>query len=441
MAGDGLFAPLEALVDPSRGISYGVVQPGHHVDTGVPIVRVTDIRGGKIRQADTLRVSPEIAEKHLRTQLRGGELLLTLVGTVGETAVVSSELRGWNTARAVAVIPVLDDPGSLWVRYALQAGPARAYINSRLNTTVQATLNLGDVCKLPVPMPASGVRRRILGVLGSLDDKIELNRRIGETLETMARALFKSWFVDFDPVRTRADGRAPAGLDATTATLFPSEFNGSLPRGWRLGHLGEFVELQRGTTYKSALKGLPGPVLLGLGSIQRNGGFRDDKLSTYGGESPEKLLVFSGELFVSLKDVTQSADLLGAVARVPRHIANGRLTQDTVKLEFGAHQLIREVVYRTLLTPEYREYCRQHATGTTNLGLSREDFLAYPIVVAPEPVMRAFNEIVQTLTSRAELAVLESRTLASLRDQLLPGLLSGEIDVSRLEQTVEERVS
>lgn len=291
-------------------------------------------------------------------------------------------------------------------------------------------------------LPPLSMQRAIARILGALDDKIELNRKMSATLEAMARALFKSWFVDFDPVRAKADGRAPSGMDADTAKLFPSEIVESeskpLPRGWRSGSIGEFVELQRGTTYKSALKDIPGPVLLGLGAIHRNGGFRDDKLSTYGGDSPEKLLVYTGELFASLKDVTQSADLLGAVARVPRHVARGRLTQDTVKLQLTGSIDIGEVLYRTLLTDGYREYCRQHATGTTNLGLSREDFLSYPIVVAAAPVIDAFNTLIRSLSSRAESAVVEAQTLACIRDDLLPRLLSGELPVDAAERSVEE---
>lgn len=143
--------------------------------------------------------------------------------------------------------------------------------------------------------------------------------------------------------------------------------------------LGDVVTLQRGTTYKSALLGQPGPVLLGLASIKRNGGFRDDNLKTYGGESPAKLLLRPGDVFVSLKDVTQSADLLGAVARVPLKISSGRVTQDTVKLTFTRKDIPASYVYWLLRTPRYREYCRAHAIGTTNLSIARDDFLAYPV--------------------------------------------------------------
>lgn len=146
--------------------------------------------------------------------------------------------------------------------------------------------------------------------------------------------------------------------------------------------IGDYFTLQRGTTYKSALLGRPGPVLLGLATIERNGGFRTDSLRTYGGESPGKLLVHPGQLFLSLKDVTQSADLLGAVARLPLDHPAGRLTQDTVKLEPIGTNVPLNYLYWLLRSPEYRDYCRAHATGTTNLGLAREDFLSFP---APEP--------------------------------------------------------
>ena len=146
--------------------------------------------------------------------------------------------------------------------------------------------------------------------------------------------------------------------------------------------LSDYFTLQRGTTYKGRLLGQPGPVLLGLATIQRNGGFRTDSLQTYGGDCPDKLLVQPGELYLSLKDVTQSADLLGAVARLPIDQFPGRLTQDTVKLEPKGTDVPLDYLYWLLRTPQYRIHCRAYATGTTTLGLAREDFLAFP---APEP--------------------------------------------------------
>lgn len=322
-------------------------------------------------------------------------------------------------------------------------------------------LNKGHFSEVTIDVPPLSEQRAIAEILGGLDAKIELNRRMNETLESLARALFKSWFVDFDPVRAKLDsgtgvppvkgplqnqGRdapaTPPGLPPATAALFPDSFehhNGQLvPTGWRQSSVGDHVELQRGKTYKSKLKGTPGPYLLGLGSIERNGGFRSNKLVTYGGDNPENLLVYPGDLYVSLKDVTQAADLLGAVARVPTAIKVGRMTQDTVKLVFKEGALSRNIVYGTLLTPEYRAYCRSHATGTTNLGLSRDDFLSYPLIVPSSGIEEAFDEFMACVEGRVDTNSRESETLAALRDTLLPRLLSGELRVADAARTAAE---
>ena len=159
--------------------------------------------------------------------------------------------------------------------------------------------------------------------------------------------------------------------------------------------LRDYFTLQRGTTYQSRLLGQTGPVLLGLATIQRNGGFRSDSLRTYGGDSPNNLLVQPGDLYASLKDVTQSADLLGAVARLPAGHSPGRLTQDTVKLEPKFEDVPIDYIYWLLRTPQCRTYCRAHATGTTNLGLARDDFLA---LLVPE-LNATRRSIVKALTA------------------------------------------
>ena len=131
-------------------------------------------------------------------------MLLTLVGTIGLCAIVPSELEGWNVARAIGVIPLKTNVDKRWVNFALRNQPAQDYIQSHANTTVQATFNLRDLADLPIPMPPDDIRTPVSRFLSNLDDKIELNRRMNETLEAMARAIFKEWFVDFAPTRAKA---------------------------------------------------------------------------------------------------------------------------------------------------------------------------------------------------------------------------------------------
>jgi len=181
--------------------------------------------------------------------------------------------------------------------------------------------------------------------------------------------------------------------------------------------LRSFVTLVRGTTYKGGLVGQPGPVLLGLASIQPDGGFRRGSFKTYGGESPGKITLGPGDIYVSLKDVTQSGDLLGSVARVPRDIAAGRLTRDTVKLEFGGRPLDRDYLYWLLRTPIYRAYCRARATGTTTLGLARDDFLDFP-VVEPGDEELSLVELLEALDDRIALLRETNATLEAIAQAL-----------------------
>ncbi len=174
--------------------------------------------------------------------------------------------------------------------------------------------------------------------------------------------------------------------------------------------LRDFVSLQRGTTYKGNLVGLPGPILLGLASIEANGGFRYGGFKTYGGDCPEKITLQPNDVYVSLKDVTQSGSLLGSVARVPNDIGIGRLTQDTVKLVFDGLPISREYVYWLLRTPAYRDYCRGCATGTTTLGLARDDFLNYP-VPTPSAADCMLVELLEGLEERITLLRETNKTL------------------------------
>ncbi|MCQ2443897.1 MAG: restriction endonuclease subunit S, partial [Mailhella sp.] len=171
--------------------------------------------------------------------------------------------------------------------------------------------------------------------------------------------------------------------------------------------LGEILTLQRGTTYKSQLlsatkSGIP---LLGLGCIAHNGGFSQNGMKFYLGECPDKITLSSGDLLVSLKDLTQSCDLLGAVARIPNNIGKGRLTQDTVGLVFNNNtndSYIKKYTYWSLRTPQYRQYCKSRGTGTTNMALSRDDFLSWII-----PDKSASNDILinllETIDDKIEL--------------------------------------
>ncbi len=175
------------------------------------------------------------------------------------------------------------------------------------------------------------------------------------------------------------------------------------------------VELHRGQSYKSALLDEPGPYLLGLGTIARNGGFSGGSLRTYGGESPDRILLRPGDLYLSLKDVTHKAELLGAVARVPADVPLGRLTQDTVRLQITSPQVDADYLYWLLRAPDYRAYCRMHGTGTTTLDLSRADFLGYQFDLPPLAEQQAIAEVLGALDDK----IAANTALAATADALI----------------------
>lgn len=190
--------------------------------------------------------------------------------------------------------------------------------------------------------------------------------------------------------------------------------------------LGDCVTLIRGTTYKSSLLSeSDGPVLLGLGSIERHGGFKKGAWKHYPGSSSPDIILHPGDLYVSLKDLTQACDLLGAVARVPKYLTEGRLTQDTVKLHFqnNASEQVRQYVYWSLRSPQYRAYCKARGTGTTNMSLSRKDFLDWEI-----PTKTKGRD---TLVQLLELIELKLALNSRLNDHLLEMALSEYKELSR----------
>lgn len=430
MAAEWDEVPLERLVEADRGISYGIVQPGTAVSDGVPIVRVSDIRNNRIAVGEPLKVSPSIEAAYSRTRLKGGELLVTLVGTVGEAAIVPDSLAGWNVARAVGVIPVRKEIGSYWVQLALQSPTIRHLIDSRLNTTVQATLNLRDLSQLPIVLPPPREREAIAHIVGTLDDKIELIRRMNATLETMARALFKSWFVEFDPVRAKAEGRDP-GFPKIVADLFPDTFNyselGDIPNGWQLAPIGDVADIVGGSTpstresrywdgqYNWAtpkdLSALPVPVLLDTERRITDAGLH--QISS--GLLPKGTVLLSSRAPIGYL----------AVAEVPVAVNQGFIA---MKAKKGVSNLF--LLFWASLS---HDRIVSRANGSTFLEISKGNFRPISVVTPTANIMDAFERVARPVYERIVQSERESRTLTALRDALLPKLISGELRVKDAE--------
>ena len=259
------FKTIDELLEHPKAISVGVMYPGSDTDGGVPLIKVSDVKNGAIASRPSFCISNKVDEEYKRTRLNGSELLLTLVGNPGDCVIVTDEMCGWNVARALAVIRLKDTQLRSWIRYVLASKPAQHLIEARLNTTVQKTLNLKDVREIGIPIPPKEERDSITKTIDSIEKKTLINTKINQTLESIAQAIFKSWFIDFDPVRAKIaakqNGEDPelAAMCAisgkgeeelqqmpeedltelqATAALFPDELVeselGEVPKGWEV---------------------------------------------------------------------------------------------------------------------------------------------------------------------------------------------------------------
>jgi type I restriction enzyme S subunit len=289
-----------------------------------------------------------------------------------------------------------------------------------------------------VLLPPLAEQKAIAAVLGALDDKIELNRRMNATLEAMALALFQSWFVDFDPVRAKLDGRPPAALDPATAALFPDSFQdspiGPIPRGWSVKDLGEMAGFDKGLSYKGeGLADEGGMPMVNLGCFTGRGLFNAGRVKRYTGEYRERHLVNAGDLVVANTDMTQNRVIIGSPALVPE--LNGAkqflFTHHVFAVRFKpGSEIWRRYVFFTLLKPEFREIAEGFSIGTTVLALPRDGLMNYSLCLPPVPLLEAFEKQVGPLLAAVDANRHQSRALATLRDTLLPKLLSGELAIA-----------
>ena len=287
------------------------------------------------------------------------------------------------------------------------------------------------VSKYEIPFPSLPEQRQIIHILSSLDEKIELNQQMNATLEAMARAIFKSWFVDFDPVRAKKEGREPVGMDAETAALFPSTFQdsplGEMPEGWDVGTLGEIAQNVRRSAKVNEIDS--DDVYVGLEHMPK----RNIALSewqTAGGISSNKYRFKMGELlFGKLRPYFHKV----GVAPLDGVCSTDILVIQPVESEwFG-------VVLGLVSCDEFVAYTDAHSTGTRMPRTNWGDMSRYEIAIPQPNVAKKYAELIQPLIERIIDNIHQSHTLSQIRDTLLPKLLSGEIRVDNVEKRLEAK--
>jgi type I restriction enzyme S subunit len=278
-----------------------------------------------------------------------------------------------------------------------------------------------------IDAPSIDEQHEIASILSTLDDRIELNRRMSTTLEEMTRVLYQSWFVDFDPVKAKAEGLAPAFMDEATAILFPDRFwGGGLPEGWRRGRLSDVAINSRTGVKPEQID--PSTPYIGLEHMPR----RSIRLGEWG----------SAEDVGSQKSAMRRGDFLFGKLRPYFHKVgispvDGICSTDIIVVRPKAPEWA-SFVLSVISSDDFVEHTNAGSSGTRMPRTNWGEMGRYEVVIPPVPVAAAFEAAFSSMRDRIVAGVHEARTLATLRDTLLPKLMSGELRVGEARDQVEE---
>jgi type I restriction enzyme S subunit len=377
--------------------------------------------------------SSGISDYHSEPAVRGPGVVTGRYGTIGQVFLVTEDYWPLNTTLWVKDFHG-NDPR--FIAYLLKT----IDFHSCSDKSSVPGVNRNDLHRLPVLLPPLPEQKRIAHILGTLDDKIELNRRMNATLEGMSRAIFKSWFVDFDPVRQKAAGKQPVGMDAQTAALFPDSFEdseiGEVPKGWGVEEVRDFLSLTR----ESVDPGECPAETFDHYSIPAFDAGCWPSPDLGDAIKSQKLLVPPGCVLISKLNPRTPRVWIPQPISERRGIAS---TEFLVALPAKTKGVGIAFLFCFALSDSFVDYLASHASGTSNSHqrVRPDDFLSYKVVLPPVDVLLAFDRVAGPLLRQSSNARSESKRLAALRDTLLPKLLSGEIRVPEAEKVVEEAMT
>ncbi len=354
---------------------------------------------------------------------------------IGVPALVRDDVPDLVCGYHLAILRARPEIDGAYLFYALRSRAVQQQFHAYANGVTRFGLRKADIGLVEIPLPPLEEQRAIARVLGALDDKIELNRRMSETLEEMARALFRSWFVDFDPVRAKAEGR-PSGLPPDLDALFPASFEaselGEIPAEWEVMALGDVADTVRGRSYRSAELAESDTALVTLKSFARGGGYRPEGLKSYTGRYKPEQVVRPGELVVACTDVTQAAEVVGrpAIVQGDERFETFVASLDTLIVRPRASCAVSvPFLYCLGKTPSFTHHTYSRVSGTTVLHLAKDAVPSYTFPVAPQGILDAFNSFVEPAFGRLTDFASDSERIRNVRDALLPRLVSGEVRV------------
>ncbi|TGK84817.1 restriction endonuclease subunit S [Leptospira bourretii] len=401
---------LEELADE---ITVGFVgsMSQEYIPSGIPFFRSQNVEPYKINESDLKYISEEFNEKIRKSKLKPGDIVIVRTGKPGACAIIPEKYKVANCSDLV-VIRASSEINKRFLCYYINS-EATHHIHSHLVGAVQQHFNIGSARTLLVKYPDKRGQDAIAYILGTLDEKIELLRQMNETLDAMARALFKSWFVDFDPVRKKADG-LPTGLPKEIEDMFPSEFEdselGEIPKGWTVGKLGDVIQILDS-------KRIP---LSGAERAKRKGIF-----PYHGATSIMDYVddfIFDG-IFV----------LLGEDGSVIKEDSTPfvQYVWGKIWVNNHAHVLLGNGISNEHLKVFLEQVnISAFVNGAVQAKLNQENMKKIPFIFSSKPINNAYGNLISIWFEKFRSNVENIQSLTNIRDSLIPKLISGELELS-----------
>ena len=395
---------------------------------GVPLITAKVVKGGRIETPDEFIAEVDYEEWMSRGIPQAGDVVMTTEAPLGEVA----QLDGRKVALAQRIITLRGKPGLLdqsFLKFLLQSKSVQEELRSRATGTTVVGIKQSELRKVNLTLPPYESQKCIGHILGTLDDKIELNRRMNETLEAMARAIFQSWFVDFDPVRAKASGESTdsicqrLGLTPELLALFPDSFEdselGAIPEGWNPKVFSETIQIIGGGTPKTSVEDFWGgdiPWFSVVDAPTDSDVFVIDtekKITNKGLESSSTKLLPAGVTIISARGTVGKVALVGTPMAMNQSCygLRGRNSCD-VYTYYATRQLVSSL--------------KRHGHGAVFDTITRDTFASVK-VVSCDAISKAFDAMVAPNMKRIKANAFHTARLVELRDSLLPKLLTGEL--------------
>ena len=416
------------LSEVCSSIDYGLTASAIDTPVGPRFLRITDIVGGTIdwKSVPYVKLTESMFRKF---QLNSKDIVVARTGASTGSSMYINNPPPAVFASYLVRLKIKTEIDSRFIAYYLKSSNFWSFIHGVLGEkSAQPNASARTLTQAPLKAPKNkNSQRAIAHILGTLDDKIELNRRMNETLEAMAQALFKSWFVDFDPVRAKMEGR-PTGLPKEIEDLFPDSFEnselGEIPKGWSVGPLTNVFEIVGGGTPKTTIENYWNGNIPWF-SVEDSPKESDIWVIDTKRKITQKGLLNSSTKILSIGSVIITArGTVGKIALVGIPMAMNQSC-------YGIHGKFPANFWTYFSIKELIAGLKQNVHGSVFDTITRNTLERIFLVIPPNKILEVFETQVKSILNNIRLNLNESHNLSNIREILLPKLLSGDIRVSK----------